>query len=192
MNVNLSWDLFIIVFFGLIVAYSLIIGRNNNIKVILATYVAALFADAIGNLFGKTLALSDNFMKLMKLFYIDSPEDATVLVKIVMLIVVIVLLSIRGSYSVDVNKSGPPGVKVGINMLFGFLNACLIVSITLIFVSGSSFIVGDPIVTSSAFQDIYSQSNIARVLIDQYSIWFMLPALAFIGISFFSEKTTEN
>ncbi|MFC1647742.1 hypothetical protein ACFL10_01985 [Patescibacteria group bacterium] len=191
MNVNLSWDLFIIVFFGLIVAYSLIIGRNNNIKVILATYVAALFADAVGNLFGKTLALSDNFMKLMKLFYIDSPEDATVLVKILMLIVIIVLLSVRGSYNVDVNKAGPPGVKVGINMLFGFLNACLIVSIALIFVSGSSFIVGDPIVTSSAFQDIYSQSNIARILIDQYSVWFMLPALAFIGISFFSEKT-EN
>jgi len=191
MNVNLSWDLFIIVFFGIIVAYSLIIGRNNNIKVILATYVAALFADAVGNLFGKTLALSDNFMKLMRLFYVSSAEDATALVKIVMLVVIIVLLSVRGNYNVDVRADGPPGLKLGLNILFGFLNACLIVSIALIFVSGSSFIVGDPVATSSAFQDIYNQSNIARILIDHYSIWFMLPALGFLGISLFTQKT-EN
>lgn len=188
MNVNLSWDLLIIVFFGLVVAYSLIIGRNNNIKVIIATYVAALFADAIGNLFGKTLALSDNFMKLMGLFQISTPEDAAALVKIVMLIVMIVLLSVRGNYDVDVRADSPPGTKIGINVLFGFLNACLIVSVALIFISGSSFIVGDPIATSGAFQDIYSQSNIARILIDHYSIWFMLPALGFLGISLFTPK----
>lgn len=191
MNVNLSWDLLIIVFFGLVVAYSLIIGRNNNIKVIIATYIAALFADAVGNLFGKTLALSDNFMKMMKLFYINTPEDAAALVKILMLIVLIVLLSVRGSYDVDVRTDSPVGFRLGINMLFGFLNACLIVSIALIFISGSSFIVGDPVITSSAFNDIYSQSNIARILIDNYSIWFMLPALSFLGISLFTQKS-EN
>jgi hypothetical protein len=191
MNVNLSWDLLIIVFFGLVVAYSLIIGRNNNIKVIIATYVAALFADAVGNLFGKTLALSDNFMKMMKLFYVNTPEDAAALVKIIMLVVLIVLLSVKGNYDVDVRTDGPVGFRLGINMLFGFLNACLIVSIALIFVSGSSFIVGDPIATSSAFQDIYNQSNIARILIDHYSVWFMLPALGFLGISLFTQKN-EN
>lgn len=191
MNVNLSWDLLIIVFFGLVVAYSLIIGRNNNIKVIIATYMSALFADAVGNLFGKTLALSDNFMKMMKLFYINTPEDAAALVKIIMLIVLIVLLSVRGNYDVDVKTDGPVAFRLAINMLFGFLNACLIVSITLIFVSGSSFIVGDPIATSNAFQDIYNQSNIARLLIDHYSIWFMLPALGFLGISLFTQKS-EN
>jgi hypothetical protein len=95
-------------------------------------------------------------------------------------------LSVKGSYDVDVHTGGPPGTKVGISFMFGFLNACLIVSIALIFVSGSSFIVGDPTLASPAFQDIYNSSNIARILIDYYSIWFLLPALGFIGISFFS------
>ncbi len=191
MNVNLSWDLLIIVFFGLVMAYSLIIGRNNNLKVIIATYVAALFADAVGNLFGKTLALSDNFMKLMSLFYVQSAEDAAALVKIIMLFVIIVLLSVKGKYDVDVRADGPPGFKIGINMLFGFLNACLIVSVALIFVSGSSFIIGDPATTSAAFQDIHSQSNLARILIDHYSIWFMLPAFGFLLVSLFKQDT-EN
>ncbi len=52
MNIQLTWDLFILVFFVVIVAYSLIIGRGNTLKVILGTYVAALAADAFGNIFG--------------------------------------------------------------------------------------------------------------------------------------------
>ena len=51
MNIELSWDLFVLVFFVVIMAYSLIIGRDNTLKVILGTYVAALTADAAGNLF---------------------------------------------------------------------------------------------------------------------------------------------
>lgn len=188
MDLNLSWDLFIIVFFGLVVAYSLIIGRNNNFKVILATYVGALFADAVGNLFSKTLANSGSFMQMMKLFSIDSTEDATVLIKVIMLLAIIVVLSVKGSYEVDVNTGGPAGMRLGLSFLFGFLNACLIVSIALIFVSGSSFIVGDPAFASPAFQDIYNSSNIARILIDYYSIWFLLPALGFIGMSLFSNS----
>jgi hypothetical protein len=91
MGLELSWDLFIIVFFGIVVAYSFIIGRNNNLKVILATYVAALAADAVGNLFANTLAMSESFMKLMKIFYITTPIEAVVLVKIIFFMTVIIL-----------------------------------------------------------------------------------------------------
>jgi hypothetical protein len=50
-NLRLSWDLFIIVFFGVIIAYSFIIGRNQTLKIIIATYMAILTADGLGNLF---------------------------------------------------------------------------------------------------------------------------------------------
>ena len=191
MDLRLSWDLFIIVFFGIIVAYSFIIGRNNNLKVILATYVGALFADAVGNLFSRTIALSDNFMKLMKLFSVSTPEQATVLAKIVFFVGIIVLFSVKGSYHVDVTNGGSTGVRLIINLIFGFLNACLIVSIALIYVSGASFIISGGASVSPAFQDIYNQSNLAKILIDHYSVWFLLPALSFLGMSLASGKS-EN
>lgn len=191
MDLRLSWDLFIIVFFGIIVAYSFIIGRNNNLKVILATYVGALFADAVGNLFANTVATSDNFMKLMKLFYITTPEQAIVLVKVIMFITIIVLLSVRGSYQVDVANNGSAPLKLTVNLIFGFLNACLIVSIALIYVSGASFIIGSGSSISPGFQDIYNQSNLAKILIDHYSVWFVLPALSFLGMSLATAKS-EN
>jgi hypothetical protein len=190
MDLRLSWDLFIIVFFGIVVAYSFIIGRNNIFKVILGTYVAALGADALGNIFSKTLAMSSSFMKLLKLFSISTEEEATLLIKIVVFIGIIVLLSVRGSYNVDVVNSGSMPLRVMINMMLGFLNACLIVSIALIFISGSSLILADSGLTP-AFKDIYNQSQLAKILIDNYSVWFLLPAASFLGMSLFTAKA-EN
>lgn len=187
MDLRLTWDLFIIVFFGIIVAYSFIIGRNNNLKVILATYVGAFFADAVGNIFGATFVQSDNFMKLLRLFYISTPEQAVVLMKILMFITIIVLLSVRGSYTVDVAGNRSATVRLVLNLIFGFLNACLIISIALIFISGASFIGGGG-AASPAFQDIYNQSNLAQTLINNYSVWFMLPAFAFLSMSLFSDQ----
>ena len=67
MNLNLSWDLFILVFFAVVVAYSFIIGKNQTLKVILGTYLAVLCADGMGNLFGKYFSVSVAFLKFMKL-----------------------------------------------------------------------------------------------------------------------------
>lgn len=187
MDLSLTWDLFIIVFFGIIVAYSFIIGRNNNLKVILATYVGAFFADAVGNIFGATLVQSDNFMKLLRLFYISTPEQAIVLTKIIIFMTIIVLLSVKGSFSVDVTSNRSAGLRLSLNLIFGFLNACLIISIALIFISGASFIGGGN-AASPAFQDIYNQSNLAKTLVNNYSVWFMLPAFAFLSMSIFAGK----
>lgn len=187
MDLRLTWDLFIIVFFGVIVAYSFIIGRNNNLKVILATYVGAFFADAIGNILGSAIVQSDNFMKLLRLFYISTPEQAIVLIKILAFMTMIVLLSVKGSFDVDVAGNRSAGLRLFLNMIFGLLNACLIISISLIFISGASFI-GGGTAASPAFQDIYNQSNLAKTLINNYGVWFMLPALAFLSMSLFTGK----
>jgi hypothetical protein len=188
MNLRLSWDLFIIVFFGIVVAYSFIIGRNNNLKVILATYVGALCADAMGNIFGWLIDSSTNLMKLLKLFYIETPEQAIVLAKIVTFLGIIVLLSVRGAYTVEIDAGGSTLTRISLNLIFGILNACLIVSIALIYISGDSFIINTAGVMSPAFREIYAQSSLAKILVDHYSIWFLFPALSFLGASFMSGK----
>ena len=50
MEINLSWDLFVIVFFTVIIAYTFIIGRNQAVKIIISTYIAILAADGVGNI----------------------------------------------------------------------------------------------------------------------------------------------
>ncbi|MBU1446467.1 hypothetical protein KKD70_04365 [Patescibacteria group bacterium] len=184
MDLRLSWDLFILVFFGIIVAYSFIIGQNGNLKVIIATYIGALCADGIGNLVGSVLTKSGNVMKLLSLFHVNDPEQAIVLAKVIAFISIIVLLSVRGAYEVDADMGSTMGTRMMVNLMFGVLNAFLIVSIVLVFISGISFIVGNGASTvSPAFQDIYNQSGLAQVLVNHYSVWFVLPAVIFAGVS---------
>lgn len=191
MDLKLSWDLFIIVFFGLILAYSFIIGRNNSFKIIIVSYVAALVADAAGILIGRLLSLSGNFMKLLSMFSIQTNEQAIVLSKAIVFVTLIVLLSVRGSFDVYLDTKGSASVRLLINFITGFLNACLIISIILIFIAGNSLLLGEGVGLGSAYSAIYGQSNLARLLVDNYSIWFLLPAFAFFFLSLGNSKS-EN
>jgi lipoprotein signal peptidase len=61
MNLLLSWNLFIIAIFIVIIAYSYIIGINKTVKTIIASYLAILAADGIGNIFKDYFLTSDGF-----------------------------------------------------------------------------------------------------------------------------------
>jgi len=50
MNIDLSWDLLIIVVFAFVIGYSFIVGINRTLKIIIGVYLASLAADSIGNL----------------------------------------------------------------------------------------------------------------------------------------------
>ena len=78
MDLQLTWDLFIIVFFVIVVAYSLIIGRDNTIKVILGTYVAIVCADAIGALFAHYFGGTMMFLQFAKEASLESVDDAVI------------------------------------------------------------------------------------------------------------------
>ena len=188
MNLTLSWDLFILVFFAVVIAYSFIIGRNATLKVITSTYVAILCADGIGNLFAKHLAGSESFLKLLKLFSIGNSDQATAFFKVLVLIVIVVLIAVRGLFTYDANDSRPVSLRLAIVLLLGVLSAGLMMSAMLIFVSGQS-LVTSIFTVSSILSDIYTQSRLVRIMIDYSNFWFFLPGLAVICVSLFHKKS---
>jgi hypothetical protein len=188
MNLNLSWDLFILVFFGVVTAYSFIIGRNQTLKVITATYIAILCSDAIGNLFAKYLASSETFLKFLKLFSIGNSDQATAFFKVLMLIVLIVIIAVRGLFSYDASDSRPMTFRVMIVLLLGLLSAGLMMSAMLIFVSGSS-LVTSVATNSTILSDIYNQSRLVQIMLDFSNLWFFLPGIALVLLSLFQRKT---
>ncbi|MEK7672734.1 MAG: hypothetical protein AAB373_02520 [Patescibacteria group bacterium] len=189
MNISLSWDLFVVVFFVVIIAYSLIIGRNNTLKVILGTYVAALAADAIGNLFGKYFTGSELLLKLLKFAALGTEDAAIVFVKVIAFVALVILFSVKGSFFVDTanDRSGP--IRLIISFLYAALSAGLIISIILVFVSGISFIGGDGTsANSAALWEIYNQSKFVRSFVANSYFWFSAPAIAFLVHSLYSQK----
>ena len=107
----------------------------------------------------------------------------------VMFIVAIVIISVRGGFLVDIEESNSSVVNNVINFAFGFLSAGLVVCTILIFISGMSFVLGEVTVpTSESIIDLYNSSRVVRIMIDNYNLWFALPAICLVVTSYFSKK----
>ncbi len=189
MDIRLSWDLFVVVFFVVIVAYSLIIGRDNTLKVILGTYVAALAADAAGNLLGKYLSGSELFMKLLKFAALGTEDAAVVFMKVIIFVALVIMFAVKGAFFVQTanDRSGP--IRFIITCIYAVMSAGLIISVILVFVSGVSFISsGNGETTGTALWNIYNQSQFIRSIVANSYFWFSAPAAVFLIQSLYAKK----
>lgn len=176
-NIRLSWDLFILVFFGVVIAYSFIIGRNQTLKVIISTYMAILTADGIGNL------IQTYLLPAAPTLQGEAGDQAMVLIKIFTFVFSIVILAIKGGFVVDVPPEQSVVTRVLGNLSFGFLNAGLMVSTLLVYLTGGSFVTGS--IRAGFETNLYRESQFIQAIVDNYNVWFALPVLALVIVSLF-------
>ncbi|MBD3360646.1 hypothetical protein GF366_02470 [Candidatus Peregrinibacteria bacterium] len=191
MNISLSWDLFIIVFFVVIIAYSFIIGRDNTLKVILGTYVSMVAADAGGNLFGEYFSGSALFMKILKMAAVGNEEEAVIFVKVFLFVILVILFAVKGAFEVSTVDDRSAAIRMVLSMVYAFLSAGLIISAILVFVSGGPFLASGPEETGAALWDIYNKSRLIRMMVTHSYLWFSLPALSFLIHSLYTRKSEE-
>ena len=137
MEINLSWDIFIVVFFTVIIAYTFIIGRNQAIKIIISAYIAILAADGVGNIIERYFLGQD---PTIKTFDFTSDEGSLILIKIVIFILSIVLITTRGKFQINMSKSNSLMMRTILALTYGVLSAGLITSTVLIYASGASLV----------------------------------------------------
>lgn len=189
MNIQLSWDLFVLVFFVVIVAYSFIIGRDNTLKVILGTYVAALAADACGSLFAVSFTGSPMFMSLLKLASVNSDYEAVIFVKVLVFVALVILFAVRGAFAVATVNDRSAAIRIVLSFVYAAMSAGLIISVILTFVSGVSFVGGGTqTTTTTALWDLSTQSHLIKTMLNYTYVWFSAPALAFLVHSIYSTK----
>jgi len=189
MDLKLSWDLFVIVFFAIVTAYSFIIGRQDTLKIIIGTYIATLTADGLGNVFQKLIGNSSFFDKLVKFIgYGGGVANFSSILKILFFITIIVLLTIFGDFEVK----GPSHHRSSVNMLFLFilsiLSCGLILSTIIVFANGGSLI-GGVTGISDSFKEVYEQSRFVKALLDWHDFWFSLPGLVLVSFSLFQKNS---
>ena len=176
-NLRLSWDLFILVFFGIVIAYSFIIGRNQTLKVIISTYMAILTADGLGNL------IKTYLLPAAPTLQGEMGDQAMVLIKIFTFVLVIVILAIKGGFRVDVLPERSVVTRVLANLSFGFLNAGLLVSTLLVYLTGGSFVSGS--IPAGFTTSLYQESLFVKSIVDNYNVWFALPVIGVVLVSLF-------
>jgi len=185
MEINLSWDLFVIVFFTVIIAYSFIIGRNQTLKIIIASYIAILASDGIGNLIERYF-MSDK--PLVRLFDFSGNESSLIVLKIIILVFTIVIIATRGRFTIDMEKMKSPMMTLILNLTYGVLCAGLITSTILIYASGASLVQETNIIMNEAVLQMYRASYMVQMMINNYNVWFSLPAITFVISSFIGEE----
>lgn len=185
---KLSWDLFVVVIFAVIIAYSFIIGKANTLKIIIGTYIAILTADGLGNLFRQHILSSTDAVTLLKFFGIGGEDKTMILVKVMVFILAIVIIAIKGGF--EINSKVMHGGIIGLimNLIFGFLSAGLVVSTLLVYVSGASFVGGNVSIMNNTLAAAYANSSMIKLMIDNYNFWFALPAVSFLISSLFNKR----
>ncbi len=139
--------------------------------------MAILTADAIGNLLQTYLLPSAPALQGAM------GDQALVLIKIFTFVLVIVLLAIKGGFQVDVSPERSVVTRILGNLSFGFLNAGLMVSTILVYLTGGSFVTGS--IRAGFESNLYQESHFIQTIVDNYNIWFALPVLAIVIVSLF-------
>lgn len=186
---KLSWDLFVVVVFMVIIAYSFIIGKENTIKVIIGSYIAILTADGLGNLLRQYAASNTQAMAFIKMFGFGNENKTMIFAKVFVFVCAIVIIAIKGEFEIrKTARHHNAVINMIMTLIFGFLSAGLIVSTLLIYVSGASFVQGNINMINNTLASAYAESQMVKMMIDNYNVWFAMPAVAFLVASLFNKK----
>lgn len=184
MTINLTWDLFIIVFFALIVAYSFIIGKHEAVKIIIATYVAMVAVQGLGNLLERMALGTPAILASMGLIMNGA---LIAMIKIGVFVTAIILISIRGGMEIEYEREPSTIVNTLLTGFFGFATAGLLLSTLTTYISGMPLLDAS-LADAPSLAPFLLQSRLLLVLVQFQDLWFALPAILLVVIGFISNE----
>lgn len=180
MGLTLSWDIAIIVFFGIVMTYSFIIGKHESVKVIIGTYMSIIVVQSIGNILERIVGVQSTGVHILGL-----GADITVLsaMKIVLLLFFVVAFAIKSG--IDVTYGKQTGTVLGIlyTGLFGLTTAGLIVASLLTFATNGGILDGHALPWNQ-LAPIANGSRMMLLLVLNQELWFSLPAILILATGF--------
>ena len=163
----------------------------------LSSYIAILTSDGIWNLLIK---FSEDVSETVWIDVLTNSSSEIIITKIVLYIFSIVALWTKWTFKIEVPSSLWRIKKVLITLLFSFFSAALLISINpnleylilistiLVFVSWWSFLSESWInMASSSISNIYNTSYLAQLIVLNYNLIFVIPAISFVSLSLIYE-----
>ncbi len=180
MQLSLSWDLFIVVFFAIVMSYSFIIGKQKSMKIIVAAYISVIAVQGIGNVLARVLMNSGMTMESMGI-----PIDVTMiaLAKIFLFALCIIVFVLRSGIDVSYDKDAGSILSMVYTGLFGFSTAGLVVSTILTYAAGSG-ILDSTLAAHGTIVPLAAGSTLMQLMILNQDLWYTLPAFLIIALGF--------
>lgn len=172
MNLTLTWDLFVIVFFAVVITYSFIIGKHESAKIVIAAYIAVVVVQGVGNLLAR-VSSSDPMFSMLGIT-VDITLLATT--KLVLFVAAVILLAIRGGFEISFKRE-PGGIAESVlTGVFGFATAGLLLSTLLTYVADVP-ILSKTIAEQATIAGIVQGSPLMATMVTYQDLWFAGPAL---------------
>jgi hypothetical protein len=185
LDLSLSWDLLVIVFFAIVCAYSFIVGKHESVKIIIATYIAIVAIQGVGNLVAEIAAYSQSYIDMMGM---STQTSVLSLLKLAGFVATIIFLAIRGGFDMEYSKDMGSMVDSLLVGAFGFGTAGLLLAALLTFVAGSPLL--DPnLGAAPALQPLLVNSELVQAMVDYQNLWFSLPAILLVVLGFVAHES---
>jgi len=184
MDLTLSWDLFVIAFFAMVTAYGFIIGKNESVKMIIATYIATVSVQGIGNILERLTGESQPVLIVLGLS-VDS--NMLAMIKLTVFIAIIIFIVVRSGMTIEYTKESGRLLNTALTGIFGFVTAGLLLSTLLTFLAGGALLDAN-ITQSAAVSPMFEQSKLMQMMLLNQDLWFALPALLLVGVGFLSSE----
>jgi uncharacterized membrane protein YcfT len=185
MEIALTWDLFVIVFFAVIISYSFIVGKHESIKIIIATYIAILAVQGVGNIIERLSGETEPVLDVLGVS-VDITLFSTT--KLLLFVVAIIILAVRGGFEVEFSKETNGIVSAIITGLFGFGTAGLLLSTLITYLAGMPLL-SSKLAEAPAISPLLTQSKLIEVMIVNQDLWFSFPALLLLCVGFLGSET---
>ncbi len=183
MDLTLSWDLFVIVFFAVVITYSFIIGKHESVKIIIASYIAIVAVQGIGNLLSRIS--TDDPMFSMLGITIDITLLSTT--KLVLFVAAVIFLAVRGGFEIEFKREPGSTVDIALTAIFGFATAGLLLSTLLTYVADVP-ILSKTIAETATIASIMQGSRLMSTMITYQDLWFAGPALLVLATGFIGRE----
>ena len=159
-------------------SYSFIIGKDESIKVIIATYIAIIATQGVGNVLTRLIGDGHTLLQMMGI-----PIDTTLiaLAKIFVFALCIIIFVTRSCIDVVHNRDTGTILSIVYTGLFGFSTGGLIVSTVLTYIGGNG-ILDSSIVSSAILSPMIAASTLMQLMVLNQDIWFTLPAFLIIAV----------
>lgn len=183
MEFALSWDLLVIIFTGVVIAYGFIVGKDETMKIIIATYIALITLHGLSivteTLGGEITQISDRLGMNGDISFIPT-------IKLFFLAILILLLTIRGGFDVTATRETGMAISIVITGVLGFSAALLLLMAVMTTIAGTMPLTND-LILSPVLRPLMEESALLRFLISQQQAIFSLPAFLLLVSGFFGE-----
>ncbi len=180
MPLTLSWDLIVIVFFAVIVAYSFIVGKDESVKIIISSYISIVAVQAIGNLLSM---LSNQSSTIIGTLGFGLSPDIISIIKLIIFVGMIIFLAIRGGFEMEYAKEITGVWDPVVTAAFGFATAGLLLTALLTYIAAKPLL-DFSLSSAPLLQPLLTGSTLVQYMVTYQNIWFCLPALLLLGVGY--------